>query len=185
MLQAQLSRRSGSVRLLRAGPLHGVRPVADGCTHRLLGGLCDGARAQCPGHPAIARQERAKREGERVLLLFDGGAVGGRGGGGVVHVAGTVPHLFHGSVCAGLVRCGILVSASCAATESRFVSSASVEFEGVRRRGVFRPTRGCKIATLSRKFWFDDLSGRIGFPLFTHLERPAFPLPNGGGPVRP
>src|SRR5688572_7874953 len=64
-------------------------------------------------------------------------------------------------------------------------SGMMVDFFDVRYLIVQRPTRECKIEMLSRKCWSDDLSGRIGFPLFSHRERPADPLPNGGGPVRP
>jgi hypothetical protein len=49
---------------------------------------------------------------------------------------------------------------------------------------LFATNFQCKIEMFSRKSWFDDLSERIGSPLFAHHERPASPLPNGAGPVR-
>jgi len=71
-----------------------------------------GARAGNKGHRASTGQERAKRQGQRVLLLSMRRFVGGSSGRGLVHVAVAVSDLFRGRVYLGVV-CGRLLLSTC------------------------------------------------------------------------
>lgn len=174
MLQTPFDRRRGGLRLLRARAVSGLRSNSDRHAHRVFERLRQRTGPRRESRPTAARQKRPKREGERVLLLLDCRVVSGRIHRGVVHVAVAVSDLFHSRVRTRAVCGGILVP----------TRRAKARIGRVRSERELRPTRECLIETYSRMFWSDDMSGRIGFPRFTHLKRPASTLPNGGGPIR-
>ena len=82
----------------------------------MLGRMLDRARARRKGDPAVAAQKRAKRQGQRVLLLFDRGAFRGGSSGRVVSIAVAVPDPIYGRLRRGAVRFGNLVFHYCGKT---------------------------------------------------------------------
>ena len=168
---------------MRQGSLFGLHSKPYCCANGLLATLRNRAGARGQSHSTASGQERAKCTGQRVLLLSYCGAFGRCGGYRVVHIAVAVFDLLHGQLRCGANRSGIVVWPGGEAARARFMTIRRGGF--VRTRCFVRRTGECNIETLSQTFWSDDLSGRTGFPLFSHLQRPAFTLPSGGGPVRP
>jgi len=82
----------------------------------MLGRMLDSTRARRKGDPAVAAQKRAKRQSERVLLLFDRGAFRGGGSRRVVSIAVAVPDFIYGRLRCRAVRFGNLVFHHCGKT---------------------------------------------------------------------
>jgi len=174
MFQTQRERCGRSLRSLRTRDVRRLRLFSVGDANRMFCRLRGRAGARVASPAITPRQERTNRPGQRVLLLPHCGAIGRRGCSRLVHAAVAVLDLLHRRMRAGSGCGGILVWAGGEEAES-----------AVRQRRDSRRIRECLTEILTRNFWCKDLSGRIGFPLFTHLKRPASTLPNGGGPVRP
>ncbi len=183
MLPTQRRRCRGGLRVLWQGSLFGLHSKPHCRANGLLATLRNRAGARRQSHSTASGQERAKCAGQRVLLLSYCGAFWRCGGCRVVHIAVTVFDLLHGRLRGGANRSGILVWSGGKAARAGFMTIWREGF--VRTRWLARPNCECNIETLSQTFWSDDLSGRTGFPSFSHLQRPAFTLPSGGGPVRP
>ena len=144
--------------------------------HRMHRRLRSGAQDQRQSSSIVAGKNCSECEGQRPVLLSDGRFVRGSSRGRVVYAAFTFSNLLHCSLRVRAFRSGILARAR---------RQETPRGSRVRFHPASRLIHECKIKILLRKFCSDDLSGRIGSPPFSYRERPASPLINGGGPVRP
>ena len=152
------------------------------CSSRLHGPHCMHCRLRCGAQDQrqsssiVAGKNCSECEGQRSVLLSDGGIICGSSGGRLVHAALAFSDLLHCSLRVRAFWSGILARARRQETQRG---------SRVRFHPASRLIRECKIKMPLPKFCSDDLSERIGSPPFSYHERPASPLINGGGPVRP
>lgn len=114
--------------------MSGMPSLTDGAAHGLFGGVRKRPGAERAGAAHDPATQRAKRAGERLLLLSLRGIVGGSGSGGVVFVAVAISDLFYGRMRGGSGDGRSLVWAECAkgglVTELEQVDSSCLVWRG-------------------------------------------------------
>ena len=102
------SRGRGCLRVLRTGAVQGLHPIAHRAPHGLLKRMPDGADPRRPDRANDSATQRAKRAGQRVLLLRQRRTLRCRINRGLVYVAVAVLDSVYRRMRVGVDRVGHL-----------------------------------------------------------------------------